>query len=124
MNDRYANIPISDKTKEGMRLTIDDLGAISRLLTLQDDAYDEQFQSIKDLLLWQKESIVTIVEAIKEIRTDIHDLKAKVNELDNKIGQVKAEVICTKDELATVKNDLDKLKSDVEKLKKLAGLTV
>ncbi len=31
---RYDNVPISDKTRQGMTLTIDDLAAIGRLLTL------------------------------------------------------------------------------------------
>jgi len=46
MNNRYANVPLSDKTKAGMTLTIDDLAAIGRLLTLQDDYYEEQFNKI------------------------------------------------------------------------------
>jgi ABC-type Fe2+-enterobactin transport system substrate-binding protein len=48
--NRYDNVPLSDKTKKGMVLTIDDLAAIGRLLTLQDDYYDEQFQRIYDRL--------------------------------------------------------------------------
>ena len=44
--NRYENVPISDKTKQGMTLTIDDLAAIGRLLTLQDNYYDEQFEKI------------------------------------------------------------------------------
>lgn len=43
---RYDNVPISEKTKKGMSLNSDDLQAIGRLLALQDDAYDEQFEQI------------------------------------------------------------------------------
>ena len=50
---RYENIPISDKTRQGMTLNIDDLQAISRLLMLQDDVYEDMFdeltQSMKDI---------------------------------------------------------------------------
>lgn len=45
--NRYSNIPISDQTKKGMTLTIDDLAAIGRLLTLQDDYYEELFERLE-----------------------------------------------------------------------------
>lgn len=45
--NRYENVPLSDKTKKGMVLTIDDLAAIGRLLTLQDDYYDDRFDKIE-----------------------------------------------------------------------------
>jgi uncharacterized protein YdcH (DUF465 family) len=48
--NRYDNIPLSDATKKGMTLTIDDLAAIGRLLSLQDLANDEQFERIFDKL--------------------------------------------------------------------------
>jgi hypothetical protein len=47
LKGRYDNIPISDKTKEGMRLSIDDLAAIGRLLTLQDNAYEQMFDEFR-----------------------------------------------------------------------------
>ena len=50
MTNRYENVPLSEKTKSGMTLTIDDLAAIGRLLTLQDDYYDEQFEKINKKL--------------------------------------------------------------------------
>jgi hypothetical protein len=47
MANRYDNIPLSEKTRQGMTLTIDDLAAIGRLLTLQDDYYDELFERVE-----------------------------------------------------------------------------
>ena len=58
MSDRYANVPISDKTRKGMVLTIDDLAAIGRLLSLQDNYYDEQFEK----LFKQQENINKILD--------------------------------------------------------------
>lgn len=48
MNYTNENIKarLSDKTIGGMTLTIDDLAAIGRVLSIQDDAYDEQFEKI------------------------------------------------------------------------------
>ena len=43
MTNRYDNIPISAETKKKMTLNIDDLAAIGRVLSLQDNVYDEQF---------------------------------------------------------------------------------
>jgi hypothetical protein len=46
----YDKVPISEATKKGMTLTIDDLAAIGRLLSLQDLVYDEQFEKMFSLL--------------------------------------------------------------------------
>ena len=50
MSDRYDYIPLSDKTKQGMVLTIDDLAAIGRLLSLQDNYYEELFEGLNKKL--------------------------------------------------------------------------
>jgi len=75
---RYDHVPISEKTKAGMSLNIDDLAAIGRLLSLQDNAYEEQFDAILD--------------SIKELRKDVNDLKLKVQEITKVVDCVKLDV--------------------------------
>ena len=75
---RYDHIPISEKTKAGMSLNIDDLAAIGRLLSLQDNAYEQTFDEILD--------------AIKELRKDVNELKAKVQEITKVVDCVKLDV--------------------------------
>ena len=43
---RYDNVPLSEHTRRNMTLNSDDLQAIGRLLMLQDDVYEEQFEKI------------------------------------------------------------------------------
>ena len=88
---RYDNVPISDKTRAGMTLTIDDLAAIGRLLTLQDDAYDEQFEKL--------------FFEIRELREEVKLLKDSVAKLTVKVDCIDSEV--------------DELREEVERLKKL-----
>jgi hypothetical protein len=47
---RYDHVPISQKTREGMTLNSNDLQAIGRLLSLQDNVYDEEFEKMFLLL--------------------------------------------------------------------------
>jgi hypothetical protein len=75
---RYDHVPISEKTKAGMSLNIDDLAAIGRLLSLQDDAYEEQFEQI--------------LKSIGELRKDVNELKLKVQEITKVVDCVKIDV--------------------------------
>jgi septal ring factor EnvC (AmiA/AmiB activator) len=112
MSDRYSNIPISEQTRAGMSLNIDDLGAIGRLLSLQDDAYDEQFEKIFNAIEKQNDTIFSILQTVVELKVDIGELKDKVSGLEAQITQITTAVDCTKVEV-------DEIKREVEKLKKL-----
>jgi septal ring factor EnvC (AmiA/AmiB activator) len=110
MSDRYSNIPISEQTRAGMSLNIDDLGAIGRLLSLQDDAYDEQFDKIFNAIEKQNETIFSILQTVVELRVDIGELKDKVSGLEAQITQITTAVDSTKEEVNDIKQDLEKLK--------------
>ena len=71
---RYDNPPISDKTREGMTLNSDDLQAIGRLLMLQDDAYEEQFEKL------------TI--AVEQIARDIIVIRGVLKDHDSRIRKL------------------------------------
>lgn len=66
--NRYENVPLSEQTKKGMTLKIDDLAAIGRLLTLQDDYYDEQFERI--------------FKGLSEIMTKLEDHEKRIKRLE------------------------------------------
>ena len=82
---RYDNIPISDMTRKGMSLNIDDLAAIGRLLSLQDNAYDEQFEKLF-------ESIKELSKEVHELREEVNDLKVKVQEITCAVDSTRADV--------------------------------
>ena len=43
---RYDNIPISEQTRKGMTLTIDDLSVIKRMFDLQDLIFEETLEKM------------------------------------------------------------------------------
>ena len=94
--NRYDNVPLSDKTRQGMSLNIDDLAAIGRLLTLQDDAYDERFEELEA-------KFDSLLSEIKELKEDINDLREEVKCLGKTVDH-------TKDEIAEIRLEVDRLK--------------
>lgn len=100
---RYENPPLSDKTVKGMSLNIDDLAAIGRLLSLQDNVYDEQFDKILDLL--KEQSL-----ELKELRKEVNELKEQVKDLKNQLAEITKTVDVTKNEVDDIKKDIAKLK--------------
>lgn len=81
--DRYKNIPISDQTRKGMTLNVNDLAAIGRLLSLQDNVYDEQFEEINKALKVinrnissMKREFAKLCDALTETQEELDELKA------------------------------------------------
>jgi hypothetical protein len=107
---RYDNIPITEQTRKGMSLNIDDLGAISRLLMLQDDVYEERFTKLEQLLDRQNQLISTqvlltegLVEEVKSLKTVVQSLEIRINDIANR--------------LESTNNEVEVLKKQVEWLK-------
>lgn len=125
--DRYSVdeilIRLSDKTKEGMNINIDALAAFGRVLSIQDDAYEERFEGIErfmhDQILINKE----ILSTLKELKGDILDLKVKVAGLDTKIGELSKIVNATAGQVDQLKEKVDCLDKDVAKLKRATSVT-
>jgi FtsZ-binding cell division protein ZapB len=117
MGERYANIPLSEKTRAGMSLNIDDLAGIGRVLSLQDNAYDEQFEKLNTrydtllvLLIKQDESIKFILDTVVELKANINELKDKVSGLEVQMGQITTAVDSTVIEVNEIKQEVTKLK--------------
>ena len=92
----YDKLPISDETKKGMSLNINDVGAIGRMLSLQDDVYDEQFTSL--------------TEKIDLLLLGINDLKLDVANLKKQLDDMAIVVECTKKDVGGLAVEVDKLK--------------
>ena len=110
---------ISDKTFEEMSLKIDDLAAIGRVLSIQDEAYDEQFEGVFKSLKQQREINAEILSTLKELRSDISELKSKVSGLEGKIEELTKTINTTRDNVSHLENKVDCLDRDVQKLKKM-----
>lgn len=126
-NNRYTIEEIkartSDKTFQGMSLKIDDLAAIGRVLSIQDDAYDEQFDQIYKALKDQQTTNKEILDSLKELKSDIADLKIKVNGLETKINELGRKVDNTRTEMEGIAIKVDCLDKDVQRLKKINSIT-
>ena len=79
--ERYDNPPISEKTRQGMTLTIDDLAAIGRLLSLQDDVYEEALEKINKRLSSIERKQENIMRIVKNHERRIQILEKTVEEL-------------------------------------------
>ena len=81
MDGRYDNIPLSEQTKKGMTLTIDDLAAIGRLLSLQDNVYEEEFKRLNKRLDSIERKQESILKTLKDHEIRIKCLEEKVQKL-------------------------------------------
>ena len=115
--DRYDHIPISEATKKGMSLNIDDLAAVGRMLSLQDNAYDEQFEGLEKLMKRQAQSIDSLLDVVKELhsevkalREEVGDIKRQVAGLEKKIGEITKKVDVTQKEVGGLVIDVKRLK--------------
>jgi hypothetical protein len=111
--NRYdlANLPISEVTRNGLtKANIQTIGAIGRMLSLQDDVYDEQFEKILRALEGQSLATREILTTITQLKDDVGDLKVEVIDLKKKIGELTTIVFSTRDEVAILKEEVEKLK--------------
>jgi ParB-like chromosome segregation protein Spo0J len=81
MDGRYDNIPLSEQTRKGMTLTIDDLAAIGRLLSLQDNVYEEEFKRLNKRLDSIERKQESILKTLKDHEVRIKCLEEKVQRL-------------------------------------------
>lgn len=81
MDGRYDNIPLTEQTKKGMTLTIDDLAAIGRLLSLQDNVYEEEFKRLNKRLDSIERKQESILKTLKDHEIRIKCLEEKVQRL-------------------------------------------
>jgi chromosome segregation ATPase len=128
--DRYSveeiKLRISPLTFKGMTKNIDDLAAFGRVLSIKDDADEEQFNKIMSLLDNQRIATDAVLETIKAIRREILDLKIDVLDLKKDIKDLKQDVTGLKirvgeitDVVDCTRNEIKILTKDVEQLKKL-----
>lgn len=105
--DRYEleNLPISRETREGLTAeNINQIGAVARMMYLQDDVYDEQFSELKafmqNLIIEQRsafariESRLTSIEQrlsgvedeIKRTHKRIEKLQCRINDIETRLN--------------------------------------
>ena len=100
---RYENPPLSEKTVKGMSLNIDDLAAIGRLLSLQDNVYDEMFEKVL-------QSLADQAIEIKALRTEVGELRKEVDALSVQVSKLTITVDKTEREVDVLIKDVEKLK--------------
>ena len=95
---KYDNIPISNKTKKGMTLTIDDRAYLQRMFCLQDevttqyisDTYDKHAvlicDAVREMLDEIKRDLKSIHLEIKGVRLEIKDINIEIENLRKRIA--------------------------------------
>lgn len=77
--NNYENIPVSEKTLEGMHLTIDDRAYLQRMFTLQDEVIKDYINDTYD-----KHAVLicdTVREMLNEIRNELKEIKSEIEEI-------------------------------------------
>jgi archaellum component FlaC len=115
MTDRYDKVPISDQTKRGMSLNIDDLGAIGRMLSLQDLVYDEQFEKIAKLIDKQSAIMLQVLTELGEVKSDIKDIKKEIVELRSDQNHLREDVGDLADRVGVVEKEVELIKKTLKK---------
>ena len=112
MTDRYnfENLPISEKTKEGMKLSIDDVSILGRMMALQDDANDEEHEKIFKALDVILKKISATNDNVTELRKEVAELRAEVASVDKRVSQVTKVVDQTKEEVQYLSKEVVRLK--------------
>ena len=95
---KYDNIPVSNKTKNGMSLTADDQLWLKRIMDRQDecieqyisDTYDKHAKIIcdvvKEMLDEIRQDLKSIHLEIKEVRLDIKNINMEIEDLRKRIA--------------------------------------
>jgi chromosome segregation ATPase len=130
MTDRYDKIPISDQTKRGMSLNIDDLGAIGRMLSLQDLVYDERFTQQDETIKKEitafrealKEDLDTILSQVRSMAVSLGEVRTSVKAMRKDINVLKSEFQAIKNEVGDLNERLTAVECDVVNIKEKLGL--
>ena len=96
-----VNLPISDITRKGLTTeNINYIGVVGRMLSLQDDIYEEHLDKIAILL--EKQSCV-----LNQLMTDVRELKEKVDGLELAIDKINGKVITLEEKIKIIEKRLD-----------------
>jgi len=102
---KYDNIPISNKTKNGMSLTADDQCWLKRIMDRQDecieqyisDTYDKHAKIICDVVREMldeiRKDLKSIHLEIKEVRLEIKDINMDIENLINRIADHEVRIL-------------------------------
>jgi chromosome segregation ATPase len=122
MRYEYDKIPISEETKKGMTLNINDLGAIGRMLAMQDAAYDEQFEALTEMNKVVKDSLDVILSQVRSMAVTINEVKAAMKAMKKDVNVLKQEFNAIKNEVADINVRLSEVECEVLKIKEKQGL--
>lgn len=112
MSDRYniENLPISDKTSQGMNLNINDISIIGRMLAVQDEVYEDSFRQLNDLIKSQNALLETNNKLVKWSVDELKSLKLSVESLEVEVKNVAEIALKTRSEVEILKVEVDLLK--------------
>jgi hypothetical protein len=107
----YDNIPISEETKKGMSLTIDDQAFIKRCFDRQDETIEAFIKSTYD------EHATIIIGVVREMIEEQNEkLLSKIDEQNKIIKEIQQLISDIQDELREHDARIKKLESKVQKL--------
>ena len=104
-DNKYESINVSDKTRGGMTLTSSDVQYISRMLSLQDETWNDAFDV----------NIVQLTKALAEVMKEQNDrMFAVLDEQTKMIKGIQCDINAIKSDIFDIKKRLDEIEDQVD----------
>jgi chromosome segregation ATPase len=123
---------LSDKTKEGLTLnSIDIMAAMGRVAGMQDDAYEAEFNEIKQLIRSQLKmtkaqtllveeligKVTLLSDEVSNLRSEVSTLTINVSNLEKSVCKIRIETNSTKNQVEKLRSEVNQLRKEVDELK-------
>lgn len=124
--NKYSDIPISKNTAKGMTLTSDDRQYLQRMLSVQDDSWNEAFdkniaeltKALAEVIQESNSRMFSLLEEqgllIREIQGDIKDIKQSIEHLNLDIKDIRLEIKAIKVDVKSISLDIENLQNRVK----------
>jgi septal ring factor EnvC (AmiA/AmiB activator) len=140
-SNRYDKVPMSEKSKSGMSLKIEDILYLQRMFCLQDAAFEDVLEDREQKMLTSLAEIIssqndiifkqlelqtqTLMEVKKEIISINHRLdaiEAHMKTTDKRLDALEASIIRHDKQLGKIWGVITELKDEIENNRALLGI--
>jgi hypothetical protein len=88
----FDKLPINPKTREGIQETINQLGCVGRMLSMQDNYFEELFEGLNTSLITINKTLATLVGQMAEVKEELANHEDRIGCNEKEIAGIKREV--------------------------------
>ena len=118
--NKYDDVFISDLTRSGMTLTVDDCKFLKSILCRQDDDIEDQMGKLEERLIGSVAKVLmeynkNILEKLSEIQGDIIHIREDIREIKNDVLDIYKEINTLKTKIGKLELKIKELEGKVNK---------